>query len=214
MKKTSTLFKIFILIFILSLIIIGISIYKITHSSNEIKKSIEIWEHKEITKKSSKLINFKDSSDTNNLVTDKKLLPVQYKTEPTKSEVIGKLTITSTKEILPIIYGTSDSDLEKGVGLYTSTSLPGENGNCLLFGHRDGAFKGLKNIKLDDKIFIETSVGKLVYKVIDTKITLPNDPEILKSYDEPMLTLVTCYPFNYIGSAPKRFIVTAELIVN
>lgn len=154
-----------------------------------------------------------DGSNKNDvlLVTNKDIFPAQYETKPQESEVIGKLTIHRTNKDIPLIEGTSKSDLKKGAGRYIESFLPGKNGNCIIFGHRDGVFSSLEDIKLDDVIVIQTLAGEFIYKIVDTKITEPSEEEIIKVYDEPVLTLVTCYPFGYIGSAPKRFIVTASL---
>ena len=126
----------------------------------------------------------------------------------------GKITILKSKEVLPLIQGTKDTDLEKGAAHFITTVLPGQEGNSAIFGYRDGIFKSLKDVIINDKILIECSAGILVFKVIETKIVLPGDATILKHYNDSIITLITCYPFYYLGSAPKRFIVIAKLLTN
>jgi sortase A len=123
----------------------------------------------------------------------------------------GVLEIPSLKLTVPIFAGTSDLTLNRGVGWIEGTAMPGEDGNVGLAGHRDGYFRGLKNLKLGDTIEVQ-SVGRTVrYRVSSLEIVEPTDVSVLDPTDEPSITLVTCYPFYYVGSAPQRYIVRGTL---
>jgi sortase A len=95
-----------------------------------------------------------------------------------------------------------------------STPLPGQLGNAALAGHRDTLFRQLQNIRRDDHITIQTVNGTFEYVVESLKIVQPDDLAVLKANKgDRLLTLITCYPFHYIGSAPQRFIVRARQVV-
>lgn len=213
--KKKLIYRISIFVFFMSLVLIVYSIYEIVDSKNKVKKNIEAWETRQIIKEEAIKDNITQESTVYN---SQEKLPEVKKVEPKENklgsqgfEIIGKLTIVKTKNILPIIEGTSTKDLENGAGHYLHSVLPGEKGNCIIFGHRDSVFKKLEDVEVGDAIIVETSLGEFTYKITDLKITSPEESEIIKHYEEPTLSLVTCYPFNYIGSAPKRFIVTAKL---
>jgi sortase A len=113
----------------------------------------------------------------------------------------------------PVLEGTDDLTLNRGVGHIAGTALFGQNGNVGLAGHRDGFFRGLKDIKVGDRIDVEEPGPVETYIVDSLRIVNPKDLSVLRSSDTPVLTLVTCYPFYYIGNAPQRFIVHAALLV-
>jgi sortase A len=108
-----------------------------------------------------------------------------------------------------VLSGTSDSVLNRGVGHIADTALPGADSNSGIAGHRDGFFRGLKDIAAGDAIELETLDGRQMYRVERTWIVNPDDFSVLDPTPSRALTLVTCYPFYSIGSAPKRFIVRA-----
>ena len=109
----------------------------------------------------------------------------------------------------PVLEGTDDLTLNRGVGHIAGTALFGQNGNVGLAGHRDGFFRGLKDIKVGDRIDLEEPGRVETYTVDNLRIVDLKDVSVLRSGGRPALTLVTCYPFYYIGSAPQRFIVHA-----
>jgi sortase A len=212
MKKSKLLYKISVCIFIISIAIVIYASYSVIYSKNQAKKNIEVWENikknkqnlkenEEVIEKGPESQNEKEDQEKLNRPEDTLIM----------GKVTGLLTIEKSKKKVPIVEGTSDEDLKGGAGHYKDSFFPGERGNCILFGHRDGVFLDLKEFKLEDIITIETIKGTFSYKVISTKVVEPKEEEIIKEYDESMLTLVTCYPFNFIGNAPKRFVVTAKL---
>jgi sortase A len=113
---------------------------------------------------------------------------------------------------VPILEGTDDLTLNRGVGHIPGTSLPGHSGNIALTGHRDGFFRGLKDIAAGDTIEVVRHNQTDKYVVRNIKIVLPSDTSVLKQTDDSTLTLITCYPFYYVGSAPQRYIVQASLV--
>ena len=107
--------------------------------------------------------------------------------------------------------GTDDHTLDRAVGHIEDTAEPGTDGNSGLAGHRDGFFRGLKDIARGDTIELETLKGKDIYRVERTWVVNPEEVWVLDPTPTRALTLVTCYPFYFIGSAPQRFIVRAVL---
>lgn len=110
--------------------------------------------------------------------------------------------------------GTDASTLERAVGHIANTALPGEPGNAGFAGHRDTFFRRLRYARAGDRIIITSVSGRHEYVVRDTRVVSPKDVSVLDPTPEPTLTLVTCYPFRYVGPAPERFIVRADLLPN
>lgn len=129
---------------------------------------------------------------------------------PTGS-VIGRLEIPRVGVSAMVREGDDTATLRHAVGHIPDTALPGSSGNAGLAGHRDSFFRGLKNIRNGDEVTVTTPTGVLEYTVQRTSIVDPDDVSVLSPTSRPTLTLVTCYPFYYIGAAPRRFIVRAEL---
>ena len=128
-------------------------------------------------------------------------------------ELLGRIRIPSTDVSAIFLEGISHRTLRHGVGHIPGTSLPSETaGNVGIAGHRDSFFRGLKDIDKDDIIEVTTLDGTWRYRVEWTRVVRPSDTTVLSGTEGPSLTLVTCYPFYYVGSAPKRFIVRAHLI--
>ncbi|XJZ26409.1 class D sortase [Bacillota bacterium Lsc_1132] len=130
---------------------------------------------------------------------------------PSIGDAIGLLNIPKIKAELPIVEGTDPNDLEKGVGHYKGSSLPAENGQIVLSGHRDTVFRKLGELKIGDPLTVKVKSGSQTYKITHTKIVNSDDKSIItlqKKKEELILT--TCYPFSYIGNAPKRYIIYAS----
>jgi len=125
---------------------------------------------------------------------------------------LGRIEISSIAIAAMIMEGTDATTLRHAVGHIRGTPLPGQPGNVALAGHRDTFFRGLRDIHKDDKITLTTLHGSLSYRVGSTQVVEPEDTEVLAATPDDFLTLVTCYPFYYIGPAPKRFIVRAHRI--
>ena len=127
-------------------------------------------------------------------------------------EVIGIITIPKLSETYPIVQGTDDKSLKHGVGHFVNSVMPGAKDNTVLAGHRDTVFSKIGKLKLGDLIIIKTSSGTFNYSVTRTRIVLANDKTVIVPTPTATLTLSTCYPFYYIGSAPDRYIVSAKLV--
>lgn len=113
---------------------------------------------------------------------------------------------------VPVYEGTSDVTLNRGAGRITGTAaVDSATGNIGIAAHRDGFFRPLKDIAVGDALSIATLSGEREYRVTKLDIVDPDDVSVLRSTDDSTVTLVTCYPFYYVGSAPKRYIVTAKL---
>ena len=108
--------------------------------------------------------------------------------------------------------GVDVRTLRGSVGHVPGTALPGESGNSAFAAHRDTFFRSLEGIRSGDAIVVTTADGVHRYTVVGTRIVEPTEVSVLRSTDQSQLTLVTCYPFNYVGSAPQRFIVQAVLV--
>jgi len=108
---------------------------------------------------------------------------------------------------VPVFDGTDDVTLNRGVGRISGTARPGQGGNIGIAGHRDGFFRGLKDVAVGDRIELKTPARNVTYKVEQIQIVKPTDVRVLQDRGVPTLTLVTCYPFYFIGNAPQRYIV-------
>lgn len=126
-------------------------------------------------------------------------------------EPIAVLRITRLKLEVPVLEGTDELTLNRGVGRIRSTSHPGQSGNIGIAGHRDSFFRSLKDIKAGDTIDLATTSGTSVYVVDRVRVTDRTDLSVLEPHEKPSLTLVTCYPFYYVGPAPRRYVVEATL---
>lgn len=126
--------------------------------------------------------------------------------------VLGELDIPRLKLSAVVVEGDDEETLNVAVGHLPDTPLPWQTGNSALAGHRDTFFRALKRVRLGDEIRLATSHGELRYRVERTLVVEPYDLSVLEPLPEPCLTLITCFPFSYVGSAPRRFIVQASRI--
>jgi sortase A len=124
---------------------------------------------------------------------------------------LAVLRIPKIRLEVPVLPGTDDRTLDRAVGHIAGTAKPGTDGNLGIAGHRDGFFRGLKDIAPGDTIELDTFQGKDSYRVVRTWVVKPEDVSVLDPTSTRALTLVTCFPFYYVGSAPQRFIVRAVL---
>lgn len=111
-----------------------------------------------------------------------------------------------------VLPGVDEVTLNRGVGHIPGTPSPGEPGNVAIAGHRDGFFRGLKDLEIGDRIELETRGTRQLYSVDTLRIVEPTEVQVLDPTPAPVLTLVTCYPFYFVGKAPQRFIVRAQLL--
>lgn len=129
-----------------------------------------------------------------------------------EGSLVGRIEIPRVGVSTIVLEGVDNKTLRRGAGHIPETSLPGDGGNVGIAAHRDSFFRALKDIRKNDIIRLETLQGTFSYRVEWTQIVQPEDTQVLAETGVPALTLVTCYPFYYVGSAPKRFIVRAQRV--
>jgi sortase A len=125
---------------------------------------------------------------------------------------IGRLEVGRIGIDVIIAEGTDGKTLRRGVGHVEGTPLPGQPGNVAIAGHRDTYFRALRNVRQDDAITLTTADGSYLYQVDWMKVVDDDATDVLSESNDSVLTLVTCYPFYFVGPAPKRFIVRAHRI--
>lgn len=124
---------------------------------------------------------------------------------------LGRLQVPRLNMSIMLLEGVDDATLRRGIGHIPGTALPGERGNTAIAGHRDTFFRALREIRKNDQITIQTLEGEYHYVVDSIIVVNPEYVKVLGDSGRPVLTLVTCYPFQLVGPAPKRFVVQASL---
>lgn len=142
-------------------------------------------------------------------------LPGDEPTNPVPARAegpIGRMEIERLGLSTMVSEGTSRATLRRAVGHITGMALPGEGGNVGIAGHRDTFFRPLRNVRMDDVITLTTLEGEFRYRVVFMKVVTPEDVAVLDSTENEVLTLITCYPFYFVGPAPERFVIRADRI--
>ncbi len=129
-----------------------------------------------------------------------------------EGSVIGRVYVPRLSMSAMVEEGTEDATLLRAVGHVPGTALPGSNGNVAIAGHRDSFFRGLKDLKRNDEIVFDTLNGSYRYIVDQLTVVNPDNTSVLEPTAEKTLTIVTCFPFHYIGPAPRRYIVRARQV--
>ncbi|HEX6993350.1 MAG TPA: sortase [Gammaproteobacteria bacterium] len=124
----------------------------------------------------------------------------------------GALRIPSIGLEVPVYSGTSELNLNRGAGHIEGTAPLGADGNVGIAAHRDGFFRGLERLHIDADVLLEVEARTLRYRVVEMRIVRPTDVHVLGPTETPSVTLVTCYPFYFVGNAPERYVVRAELV--
>ncbi|WP_430788318.1 class D sortase [Virgibacillus flavescens] len=135
-----------------------------------------------------------------------------YPTLPKIGDNIGELYIPKLNATLPIYHGTDEDELEKGVGHFAGSVLPGEDNNSVLSGHRDTVFRELGKVGNGDMLIVRTSAGEFKYKIRNVRIVDADDRTVIVPKPRAILTVTTCYPFQFIGPAPERYVLVAYLV--
>jgi sortase A len=131
---------------------------------------------------------------------------------PAPGTLLGRLEAPSVQLSAALLEGSDDGTLSRGAGHIEDTALPGQGGNIGIAGHRDTVFRPLRRVHVGDALSLTTADRIYHYRISKTSIVGPDDVYVLDPTRDPTLTLVTCYPFEFVGHAPKRFIVRAELV--
>ena len=140
---------------------------------------------------------------------DKAGVPHRPSPRPSEGDLLGKLEIPRLRLSVMVMEGVSEKTLRLGGGHIPDTAYPGAPGNSGLAAHRDTFFRKLRNVRKDDLIQFTTRSQTISYRVASTAVVSPSDTDVLLPTSREMITLVTCFPFTYIGPAPKRFVVHA-----
>ncbi|WP_339268966.1 class D sortase [Paenibacillus sp. FSL W8-0187] len=166
---------------------------------------------KEAMAEANKLIGQSDTTDYSN---EQRADPVSYqdhlidksKFDPKPNDVIGMLQIPKLEAELPIIEGTDEEMLERGVGHYSGTAFPMDNEQILLSGHRDTVFRNFDKLSVGDRFIVKLPYGTFEYEIQSTDIVDKDDTSVIRSMGTEVLVISTCYPFRYVGNAPERYI--------
>lgn len=144
--------------------------------------------------------------------TNEKTPKLLYPERPEQGEHIGELIIPKLEAKLPIYHGTDEEELEKGIGHFAGSVMPGEKDNSVLSGHRDTVFRKLGEVGKGDLLVVKTSAGEFTYKVKKVRIVDKDDRTVIVPKPRATLTVSTCYPFDFIGASPERYILVADLV--
>lgn len=147
--------------------------------------------------------------DTANKAEDFNAQEVAEGYDPDIGETAGILHIPALEADLPIIEGTHEDELARGVGHYRGTAYPLQNEQIVLSGHRDTVFRRMGELEIGDQLVLKMDYGDFIYEIKETKIVDADDRTIIVPHGEEVLTLTTCYPFNFVGYAPDRYIMYA-----
>lgn len=184
-----------IVLFVFGSILVGYSVFQIEHGKYEVEKR---------TVEAKQIINSQDKNSDNRKSPDE----FTY----TKGDTIGILYVPKLNKELPIIEGTDEDQLDVGVGHYSGTALPLQKDQIVLSGHRDTVFRNFDQLKIGDTFVVKMEYGTFEYEIYETEIVDADDTTVIRSTaPEEILTVTTCYPFNYVGNAPYRYIFYAKM---
>lgn len=198
-KKSKFVTILGVLLVICGLALIAYPFIEIKLDEKDISKNISEWDKKKVEVAKEVKTNNKSNQKYPTVNIDGK-------------DIIGKIIVVKTGEQIPILMGATEENLRGGATLYDNGVFPGEEGTAIVLGHRETTFGFLEDVKIGDEIDVETVTGTYKFKLKKTYITNPEDKSILAQEKDLNLTLVTCYPFRYVGPAPDRFIAKLELI--
>jgi len=131
---------------------------------------------------------------------------------PSDGDRIGTLIIPALNREILVVEGTGDGELKRGVGHFSQSVMPGADDNCVLSGHRDTVLNDLGKVKKGDRLIVKTSTDTFTYAVRRIRIVDKDDRTVIVPTTHAVLTLTTCYPFHFVGNAPDRYILVADLV--
>ncbi|NOU81663.1 sortase [Paenibacillus sp. LMG 31459] len=212
MKKHSGISLAVKLIFILSLCVMLYSAVQIFKAPAEAREALQTWEKK------------REEAQLPVATEEETPLPDGMISTPaeqggvnpayTEGEVIGEIYFPKLDKRVAILEGTGRTALKKGAGHDEGSAAIGSPGNSVLAGHRDTVFRSLGDLEVSDIIELETAEGKFTYEITGSRIVDAEARGAIKPSEEAVLTLITCYPFSYVGSAPDRYLLSARLIAS
>ncbi len=131
---------------------------------------------------------------------------------PAPGSLVARISIPDAGVDTAAFEGIDKKTLKRGAGHFPGTALPGQRGNSSFAAHRDSFFRGLREVEIGDRVEVETGADGYVYRVSDLRVVEPSQVDVIAARGGSELTLVTCHPFDYVGPAPRRFVVHAELV--
>jgi sortase A len=209
MKKRSGLVIAVKLLFMLSLSVLLYSIVQVVKAPIEARQALQEWDKKR--EKAPILSHNEEQPLPEGMMSSVQASP-SSRPAYSDGEVIGEISFPTLKKRVAILEGTDSPQLKKGAGHYAGSAAIGATGNSVLAGHRDTVFRNLGELALHDLIIVETANGKFTYEITGSVIVDKDERGAIKPSDEPILTLITCYPFAYVGSAPDRYLLSAKLV--
>jgi sortase A len=209
MKKRSGLVIAVKLLFILSLSVLLYSIVQVVKAPIEARQALQEWDKKR--EEAPILSHNEEQPLPEGMISSAQASP-SARPAYSDGEVIGEISFPTLKKRVAILEGTDSPQLKKGAGHYAGSAAIGATGNSVLAGHRDSVFRNLGELALHDLIIVETANGKFTYEITGSVIVDKDERGAIKPSDEPILTLITCYPFAYVGSAPDRYLLSAKLV--
>lgn len=194
--------KLSLLLMIAGIFIIGFAVYQIIDTNISQKQG---------TVEAKNLLGYDTEAElnTNNGASEKRTYSKKHEFNPQKGDVTGLLKIDKIGAELPIFEGTDEDELSKGIGHYAGTAYSEEDDQIVLSGHRETVFRKMGELEIGDIMTLELPYGDFDYEIVETYVTDADDRTVIVPHDEEVLTVTTCYPFTYVGSAPDRYIVNA-----
>ncbi|MFF2911664.1 sortase [Paenibacillus sp. NPDC057934] len=197
------------LILILSLSVLLYAVVQVIKAPIEARQALQAWE-----KKREEAVNpshIEEQPLPAGMINAPSTAPGS-KPSYTEGEVIGEIFFPTLNKKVAILEGTDSPQLKKGAGHYAGSAAIGADGNSVLAGHRDTVFRNLGELAIHDPIEVETASGKFTYEITGSVIVDKDERGAIKTSEQPILTLITCYPFSFVGSAPDRYLLTARLV--
>lgn len=156
------------------------------------------------------LLGLDDGNGDNNEPKKEREYKDKSEFKPGQGDLSGMLSIPRLEAELPIFEGTHEDELSQGVGHYNGTAYPLEEDQIVLSGHRDTVFRRMGELEIGDIMTLNLEYGDFDYEIIDMYIVDADDRTVIVPHDEEVLTVTTCYPFSFVGSAPDRYIIDAK----
>ena len=200
------------LLFIFGLLMLGIYLGARAHTAVSSRATVENFKREQLrSPDQEKTVVLAAAKPDFSLWSPKRIAEYEDSLATYFTPAIGILRIPKIHVEAPVLDGTDELSLNRGVGRIAGTANPGQEGNIGIAGHRDGFFRGLKDVALGDTVEVVTQRRTETYIIDNIVIVDPDDTSVLQARQRPSLTLVTCYPFHFVGSAPRRYIVQASL---
>ncbi|MDQ0256662.1 sortase A [Evansella vedderi] len=182
------------------LLVIGFAGYELYETNAQQNEALNV--AKDVVGSGEKIIFEDEAGDYTELLAD---------FDPGQGDVIGILSIPRLEAELPIVSGTDEDELARGVGHFTGTAFPTQGRQILLSGHRDTVFRNLGELEVGDIFEVRMGYGTFQYEIFETFIVDADDRTVIDyTIDEELLTVSTCYPFRFVGNAPERYILNAR----